>query len=81
MNNNQLVDLDHNQIMKCVTCHNDYISLKILAMHTRCRKGSITYPKINGIRTMKKHVDDDHFVRMKKLVEDPNITLTKAPLD
>jgi hypothetical protein len=30
---------------------------------------------------MKKHVDDDHFVLMKKLVEDPNITPTKAPLD
>lgn len=30
---------------------------------------------------MKKHVDDDHFVLMRKLVEDPNITLTKAPLE
>jgi hypothetical protein len=80
-NNNQHVDLDHNQIMICVICHNDYIGLKILAMHTRYRKWLITYCKINGIRTMKKHVDDNHFVLVRKLVEDPNITLTKAPLD
>jgi hypothetical protein len=50
-------------------------------MHTRCRKGLITYRKINDIRTMKKHVNDDQLVLMKKLVENPNITPIKTPLD
>ncbi len=67
VNNNQLVDLDHNQIMGCIFCHVDFVDLEILAMHTRCRKGFITYHKTNGITTMKKHVDADH--------------LTKVPLD
>lgn len=47
-NKNQLVDLDHNQIMKCVICHTDYIGLKILAMHTNCRKGLTTNHKIKN---------------------------------
>jgi hypothetical protein len=44
MNTNQLVDLEHNQIMKCVIiCHNDFVGLEILAMHIGCKKGLITY--------------------------------------
>jgi len=38
INNNQLVDLDHNQIMRCIICHIDYDGLEILTMHTRCKK-------------------------------------------
>jgi hypothetical protein len=30
---------------------------------------------------MKKHVDDDHFTLMRKLIEDLTIVSTKAPLD
>jgi hypothetical protein len=37
VNNNQLLDLKHNQIMKCIICHHDYVSPKILVMHTRCK--------------------------------------------
>jgi hypothetical protein len=81
VNNNQLVDLDHNQIMGCIFCHVDFVDLEILAMHTRCRKGFITYHKTNGITTMKKHVDADHFALMRKLAKDLTIVLTKVPLD
>jgi hypothetical protein len=55
------MDLDHNQIMKCIICHNNYVGHEILAMHTKCKKKMITYHKINGITTMRKHVDVDHF--------------------
>ncbi len=73
--------MDHNQIMKCIICHNDFIGLKILTMFTKCRKGIITYHKINGITTMKKHVDVDCYAFMKRLVEDPNINLIKTAFD
>ncbi len=38
VNNNQFVELDHNQIMRCIICHNDFVGSKILAMCTKCRK-------------------------------------------
>jgi hypothetical protein len=53
VNNNQYVDLEHNQIMRCIICHSDYVGLEILAMHNMCRKGLITYHKSNGITSMK----------------------------
>ncbi len=48
VNNNQPMDLDHNQIMRYIFCHVDFVDLKILAMHTKCMKGLIAYQKTNG---------------------------------
>jgi hypothetical protein len=42
----------------------------MLAMHTKCRKGLNTYHKFNGIMTMKKHVEYDHFALLKMFLED-----------
>jgi hypothetical protein len=67
--------------MRCILCHVDFVDIEILGMHIRCGKGLITYHKINGITTMKEHVDDDHSALMKKLIEDLTIVLTKAPFD
>jgi hypothetical protein len=67
--------------MRCFICYNDVIGLEILAMHTKWRKGLIAHHKLNGITTMKKHVESNHFAILKKLVEDPNIVSTKAPFD
>jgi hypothetical protein len=53
------------------------VPFEILAMHTRCKKGFITYYKSNGITTMKKHVDFDRFALLKKLLENA----PKFPLD
>lgn len=51
-------------------------------MFTKCRKGLIAYHKSNGITSMKKHVEGDHYAFMKRLVEDPNyIAITKAPIN
>ncbi len=67
--------------MKCILCRVYFVDLEILVMHTRCRKGLITYHKTNGITTMEKHVDAYHFTLMRKLVEDLTIVLTEIPFD
>jgi hypothetical protein len=72
VNNNQSMDLEHNLIMKCIICHNDYVDIKILTMHTKFRKGLIACHKTNGITTMNKCVEVDHFAFVKKLTKDPN---------
>ncbi len=41
VNNNQPMDLQHDRIMKCIICHNDFIGLEILTMCTKCSKGLI----------------------------------------
>ncbi len=67
--------------MRCIISRVNSIGHKTLAMHTKCRKRLIAYHKINGIITMKKHVDVDHFAFMRKLVEYLTIVLAKVPLD
>jgi hypothetical protein len=52
--------------MRVIIYHNDIALLEILAMHAKCRKGLITYHKFNGITTMKKHIEFDHFALLKK---------------
>jgi hypothetical protein len=63
--------------MRCSIFQSDVVPFEILAMHTKCKKGFITYYKSNGITTMKKHVDFDHFALLKKLLEN----VTRFPLD
>lgn len=70
------MDLDDNQIL---ICHHDFIGPKILAVRTKCKKRLIAYHKNNGITTMQKHVEANHFALLKKLIEDPNIALVKTP--
>jgi len=41
VNNNQSIDLFQNQIMWCLNCHNDVMSLEIFALHTRLKKVSL----------------------------------------
>jgi hypothetical protein len=48
VNNNQPMDLEHNQIMRCIIDHRDYVSPKILFMYNR-KKGLIAYHKSIGI--------------------------------
>jgi hypothetical protein len=81
VNNNQLVDLSRNQIMRCIIYHNDIVPPKILAMHTRCKKGLIAYHKFNGITTMKKHVDFDHFILLKQFLEDVTSIISRSPFN
>jgi hypothetical protein len=41
-----------------------------LALQSKCRKDFITYHKLNGIITIKKHVDFDHSTLLNKLLKD-----------
>jgi len=61
--------------------HNDVVPFEILEMHTKWKKGFITYYKSNGITTMKKHVDFDRFALLKKLLENAqNFHLIMNPI-
>ncbi len=53
----------------------------ILAMHTRCRKGLIAYQKSNGVTTIAKHVEFDHFDLLKKLLKVGTKFAPKFPLN
>jgi len=54
----------------------------MLAMHTKCRKGLITYHKSNGIMMMNKHIEYDHFALLKMFLEDHVvIKAPRSPLD
>jgi len=80
VNTNQHIDLFQNQIMGFSIFHSDVVPFEILAMHTRCKKGFITYYKSNGITTMKKHVDFDRFALLRKLLENaPKFSLDHEP--
>jgi hypothetical protein len=51
-----------------------------LIPNTKKRKGFITYYKTYGITTLKKHVDGDHVVIVKKIEETIN-ALIKATFE
>jgi hypothetical protein len=59
VNNNAKVDSVNTQIMRCIL----YYQNLVFRINTRiqARKGLISYYKINGIISFKKHVDVDHF--------------------
>ncbi len=71
--------MDHNQIMRCIICHNDFIGLKILTMCIKCKKGIIAYHKNNGITSMKKHVNVNCYALMKKVGRRSQHYLDKKP--
>jgi len=81
LNNNQLMEISQNQIMKCIICQNDTVSLEILAMRIICRKGFIAYHKFNGITTTKRHVNSNHYILLKKLLEDATNIASRSPLN
>jgi hypothetical protein len=61
------------QTMKCILCCNNPIlvyNLKIQA-----RKGLTLYNTTNGIITLKKHVNANHFIIAKKFEEEMNSRL------
>jgi hypothetical protein len=55
--------------MQCIVCHNNVISLEILALHTKLRKGFIAYHKSNNITAMKKHVELEHNTYLRSFVK------------
>ncbi len=65
-NNNQPIDFNANEIVRCIIYHNQVCGHESLALRMRCYKSFITYHKANGITTMKKHVEDEHVTLLTK---------------
>jgi hypothetical protein len=64
LNDNKEINVATFQIMHCIPCHNNPIlnvNPKIQA-----RKGLIIYNTTNGVATLKKHVNVNHFNILKK---------------
>jgi hypothetical protein len=49
VNDNQVVNLEMNQQMRCIICHSQMSNLKILTLHRKLCKGFIKYHKSNAI--------------------------------
>jgi hypothetical protein len=58
-----------------------YLFLKFWLSAQDVKKGFIAYHKCNGITTMKKHVEFDHYTLLQKLLVDPTNLAPRSPLD
>ncbi len=67
MNNGKEVEVGSHQVMRCILCYDNVVN--ILNPRTKERKGFVTYHKIYGIIALKKHVDVDHSIIVKKFEE------------
>jgi hypothetical protein len=70
VNDNEDVDMKCPQTMKCITCYNSQVLIHNLKIQTR--KHLIIYNTINGITTLKKHVNANHFIIAKMFDEEIN---------
>jgi hypothetical protein len=60
---NKKVNITTPQIMCCIICHNNPVLN--LNPKTQARKGLVKYNTMNGIATLRKHVNLDHFLNSK----------------
>jgi len=58
------------QVMRCILCYDDAVNIP--NARTKERKGLITCYKTYDINVLKKHVDVDHFIIVKKFEEEIN---------
>jgi len=73
VNDNKEVNIATPQIMHYILCHNNPILNE--NPKTQARKGLIIYNTTNGIATLKKHVNSDHFNVLKNFEEKVNCPL------
>ncbi len=64
------MNLEHPQVTKCLLCSN--APMNVFNPRTQARKGLISYYKTNGITSLKKHVDVNHFLIYKKIEKEVN---------
>jgi hypothetical protein len=60
VNDNQPVQVEKPQVLRCILCRPEAVNLDVLAQRTRARKGVITYNKSNGTTAMRKHIESEH---------------------
>ncbi len=65
------MNLEHPQVMRCLLCYN--APMNVSNPRTHARKWLISYYQKNGITSLEKHVDDDHFLIYQKLEEVQNM--------
>jgi hypothetical protein len=70
VNDGEKVEVASHQVMRCILCYD--IVINISNPRIKERKGLITYYKTYGIITLKKHVDADHFIIVKKFEKEVN---------
>jgi hypothetical protein len=54
MTNDKLVDIINAQILLCIVYYNETVGPTILIQQMKCKKGLITYFKVNGITKIDK---------------------------
>jgi hypothetical protein len=69
------VDVQVPQVMHCMLCYEKLVDPTILGQKIRLKKELVSYFKCNGITTLKKHVDGNHFLIARKFVEEMNINI------
>ncbi len=73
VNDNKNVDVKCLQTMKYIFCYNS--PLLVCNPKTRERENFVMYNKTNGIATLKKHENADHFIIAKMFGEEMNSLL------
>jgi len=63
VNDNNIVDGSKFQNMRCMICHVNFVPFN---PRTKKRRGFITYSKKIGIIALKKHVDVNHAIFVKR---------------
>lgn len=58
-----------------IVCHNEMVGFEILPLCIRCHKCLITYHKVNGIFIMKKYVEQNHVVLVKRQVKEVHLQI------
>jgi hypothetical protein len=67
VNDNKEVNHNYLQMMCCILYYNSPINA--FSPRTHARKGSISYNKTNGVTTFNKHVNVDHDIITKNIME------------
>jgi hypothetical protein len=62
VNDNKKINITTPQTMCCIICHNNPVLN--LNPKTQARKGLIIYNTMNGIATLRKHVNSNHFFKL-----------------
>jgi hypothetical protein len=75
VNNNKEVDCNKFQIMHFFLCYNNLVNAS--SFKTQTRKCLISYYKINGTTTFRKHVNENHAIVAKTFEGEINSPLRK----
>jgi len=70
VNDGKKVEAASHQVMICILCYDNVVNIHNVRIKEI--KGLITYYKTYGIIALKKHVDADHFIIVKKIEKEIN---------